>query len=58
MDCMILFHMAPDSAATSEFTGEVMASIDAEQFVIADLACEKAWIEMPLGDVAVLGEWR
>lgn len=51
--------MAPDTAATSEFQGaEVMASVDGDRLVIADLEREDAWVEMALADAAPLDEWR
>lgn len=51
--------MGADSAATSEHQGgEIMASVDGNCLVIADLDRDDAWIEMSVGDAAPLGEWR
>lgn len=59
MSLLLTSPMAPDTAATSEFQGrEIMASVDGDCLIIADLGREDAWIEIPLADAASLGDRR
>jgi hypothetical protein len=37
---------------------EVMAAVDADQFVIADMCQDDAWLTMPVSATAALPDWR
>lgn len=50
--------MAPDTVAEGTGDCEVMASVDDERLVIADLCRDDAWVEISLGDAAPLADWR
>lgn len=50
--------MAQDSVAEETGDCEVMASVDEERFVIADLCRDDAWVEVSLVDAAALVNWR
>lgn len=52
--------MVPDSAPVADMSGdcEVMAAIDSDQLVIADLCREDAWLTMSVSETAALNDWR
>ena len=54
--------MAPTHTAATEADGTVMGAIDEEpdgqQFVVADISRDDAWLTAPLSDAATLEEWR
>lgn len=52
--------MVPDSAPASETRGEseVMAAVDSDQFVIADVCRDEAWLTMPVSEAVTLQEWQ
>jgi hypothetical protein len=52
--------MVPNTAQASEAQGdcEVMAAIDSDQLVIADISQDEAWISMPTSATAVLPDWQ
>lgn len=52
--------MAPDSAVSAGATTErdVMAAVDDDRLLIADVARDDAWLAMPADDAPVLGEYR
>lgn len=52
--------MVPNTAQASEAQGdcEVMAAIDSDRLVIADICRDEAWISMPTSSTAVLPDWR
>lgn len=61
--CYILSHMEPDTVAPTviEAGGEVMAAVEEgpqEEFVIADISTDNAFVTMPLAEAASLPAWR
>jgi hypothetical protein len=52
--------MVPDTAQASETHAdcEVMAAIDSDQLVIADICRDEAWLTMPVSSTASLPDWR
>lgn len=50
--------MAPDTVAEETGDCEVMASVDGERLVIADLCRDDAWLEIEVVDAAELADWR
>lgn len=51
--------MAPDSAVTSGSADhEVMAAVDGDRIVIADIAVDDAWLSMSAADAPTLAELR
>ena len=56
----IIGGMVPNTAQASEaqVDCEVMAAIDSDQLVIADICRDEAWISMPTSTTAVLPDWR
>lgn len=52
--------MVPDSAPVSETRGdgEVMAAVDSDQLVIADICRDEAWLTMSVSESATLQEWQ
>jgi len=45
------------SEATSERDCEVMAAVDTDRLLIAELCCEEAWLSTPLEDAVELADW-
>jgi hypothetical protein len=56
----IIDDMVPDTAQASETHAdcEVMAAIDSDQLVIADICRDEAWLTMPVSATATLPDWR
>ena len=51
--------MATETATTaSDRTRDVMASVDADDYVIADISEDDAWIRMGVSDAPALKCWR
>ncbi|MDG5778367.1 hypothetical protein VB773_03725 [Haloarculaceae archaeon H-GB2-1] len=55
--------MEPDPVAKAELAddAEVMASVEegpTEQFIVADITCDDAYLSVPLADAASLPAWR
>lgn len=50
--------MEPDSVAEETGNCEIMASVDEERLVIADLCRDDAWLEAPVADATPLADWR
>lgn len=50
--------MAPDSAVSEGASehGEVMASVDGNAYLIADISRDDAWLSMPRSQATVLAE--
>ena len=50
--------MVPDSAVSesSSAHGEIMAAIDGDAYVIADVSCDEAWLSMPRDDAPILAD--
>lgn len=56
-------HMEPDTVVPSKLAkeAEVMASVEdgpVEQFIIADISQDDAYVTLPLADAASLPAWR
>ncbi|MFB6158005.1 MAG: hypothetical protein ABEJ34_09205 [Haloferacaceae archaeon] len=45
-------------SATPPDGADVMAAIDAAEFVIADVGCDDAWLSMPEAHAPILDDWR
>lgn len=52
--------MVPDSAPAAEtrVEREVMAAVDSDRLVIADVCRDDAWLTIPMGEAVTLDEWR
>jgi hypothetical protein len=50
--------MTPDSAAVPESEREVMAAVEDDRLVIADICRDGAWVTMPLAEAATLSDYR
>jgi hypothetical protein len=52
--------MVPNTAQASEtkVDCEVMAAIDSDQLIIADICRDDAWLSMPTSGTAALPDWR
>jgi hypothetical protein len=52
--------MVPNTAQESDahVDCEVMAAVDSDQLVIADMCRDEAWLTMPVADAAALPDWR
>ena len=50
--------MVPDSAVSegSSEHGEIMATVDGDAYVIADVSCDGAWLSMPRDDAPILAD--
>lgn len=60
--CHLLPHMDPDTVVpTTETDGEIMAAIEngqVDQFVIANVTTDEAYVTTPVSDAASLPAWR
>ena len=62
-DCYKLAHMESEQAAMAALAqdAEVMASVEegpTEQFIIADISRDDAYVSLPLSDAVSLPAWR
>jgi hypothetical protein len=54
-------YMEPGAAAASEAEDRIMAAVEdgpVDQFVLADISCDGAFLTCPLADAASLDTWR
>lgn len=60
--CYILSYMETDTVVhTGEADSEVMAAVEdgpREEFILADINTDEAYVTMPLDDAASLPAWR
>ena len=61
--CYMLSHMEPDTVVPTEVAAdaEVMAAVEdgpVDQFIVADVTKDDAYITLPLDDAASLPAWR
>jgi hypothetical protein len=59
----MLTHMEPDTVVQSEMAADadVMASVEegpTDQFILADISRDDAFVTLPLDDAASLPAWR
>lgn len=62
-DCYMLSYMEPDTVVPTEVAAdaEVMAAVEdgpIDQFIVADVTKDDAYITLPLEDAASLPAWR
>ena len=56
--CELFPIMVPDSAVSegSSEHGEIMAAVDGDTYVIADVSRDGAWLSMPRNDAPILAD--
>lgn len=50
--------MSATASSHDDGTGEIMGSIDAEEYVIADVSTDDAWVSIRVAEAPDIRDWR